>query len=93
MTQTPALSRPSRSYKASDTPGLRRESKTKTYHSEKECTERKINAIQAKGDFYMKTLVILAGTVLVLDTIGTILIVSSLVFSIRKQIKEYKNNK
>lgn len=41
----------------------------------------------------MKTLVILAGTVLVLDTIGTILIVSSLVFSIRKQIKEYKNNK
>ncbi len=41
----------------------------------------------------MKTLMVLAGGVLVLDTIGTILIISSLVFSIRKQIKENKNNK
>lgn len=41
----------------------------------------------------MKALMILAGIVLVLDTIGTTLIISSLVFSIRKQIKENKNNK
>ena len=41
----------------------------------------------------MKTLMVLAGVVLALDTIGTILIISSLVFSIRKQIKENKDNK
>ena len=36
----------------------------------------------------MKTLMILAGVVLALDTIGTILIISSLVYSIRNQMRK-----
>lgn len=41
----------------------------------------------------MKTLMVLAGVVLALDTIGTTLIISSLVLSIRKQIKDDKQGK